>query len=114
MLAGLVLDRRHALALLRAGDDRDRLAGGGLGLGVGGLDRLDVVAVDRDRLPAEGLDAAHVAVEVPAEHRLARLAEAVDVDDRGQVVEPSQPACWKASHIEPSAISESPHSTHTR
>ena len=27
---------------------------------------------------------------------------------------PSQPACWKASHIEPSAISESPHSTHTR
>ena len=26
----------------------------------------------------------------------------------------SQPACWKASHIEPSAISESPHSTHTR
>ena len=27
---------------------------------------------------------------------------------------PSQPACWKASHIEPSAISESPHSTHVR
>src|SRR5919206_253357 len=27
---------------------------------------------------------------------------------------PSQPACWNASHIEPSAISESPHSTHTR
>ena len=28
-----------------------------------------------------------VAVEVPADHRLARLPEAVDVDDRGQVVE---------------------------
>ena len=27
---------------------------------------------------------------------------------------PSQPACWKASHIEPSAISESPHRHHTR
>ena len=27
---------------------------------------------------------------------------------------PSQPACWNASHIEPSAISESPHSTQTR
>src|SRR3954464_5276653 len=27
---------------------------------------------------------------------------------------PSQPACWKASHIEPSAISESPHRTQTR
>src|SRR3954463_6252911 len=27
---------------------------------------------------------------------------------------PSQPACWKASHIEPSAISESPHRHQTR
>ena len=27
---------------------------------------------------------------------------------------PSQPACWNASHIEPSAISESPHRHHTR
>ena len=87
VLAGLVLDRLDALALLGLGDDRDRLADGVLGLGVGGLDRLDVVAVDRDRLPAERLDAADVAVEVPAEHRLARLAEAVDVDDRGDVVE---------------------------
>ena len=88
MLAVLVLDRLHALALLGPRDDRDRLAGRGLGLGVGGLDRVHVVAVDRDRLPAERLDPAHVAVEVPAEHRLARLAEPVDVDDRGQVVEP--------------------------
>ena len=89
VLAGLVLDRLDALALLGLGDDRGRLARGGLGLGVGGLDRVDVVAVDRDRLPAEGLDPAHVAVEVPAEHRLARLAEPVDVDDRRQVVEAS-------------------------
>ena len=58
-----------------------------LRLGVGALDRLDVVAVDRDRVPAEGLQAAHVGVEVPAQHRLARLAEAVDVEDRDQVVE---------------------------
>ena len=45
------------------------------------------MAVDRDRVPAERLGAPHVAVEVPADHRLARLAEPVDVDDRRQVVE---------------------------
>ena len=87
VLARLVLDRLHALALLGARDDRRRPAGGVLGLGVGGLDLVHVVAVDRDRLPAERLDPAHVAVDVPAEHRLARLPEPVDVDDRGQVVE---------------------------
>ena len=38
VLAGQVLDRLDALALLRAGDDRGRLALGLLGLGVGGLD----------------------------------------------------------------------------
>jgi hypothetical protein len=87
VFAGLVLDRLDALALHRAGDDGRRLPGRGLGLGVGSLDRVDVVAVDRDRLPAEGLDPADVAVEVPAEHRLARLPEPVDVDDRREVVQ---------------------------
>ena len=87
VLAGQVLDRLDALALLRAGDDRGRAALGGLGFGVGGLDRVDVVAVDRDRVPPEGGQALDVAVGVPAQHRLARLPEPVDVDDRDQVVE---------------------------
>ena len=87
VLAGQVLDRLDALALLGAGDDRRRLALGGLGLGVGGLDLVDVVAVDLDRVPAEGADALGVAGQVPAEHRLAGLAQAVDVDDRDDVVQ---------------------------
>ncbi len=57
------------------------------GLAVGGVDRLDVVAVDLDRMPAERLEPARVRGEVPAVHRLAALAEPVDVDDRGEVVE---------------------------
>ena len=87
MLAGLVLDGLDAAALQRARDDRGRPLADRLRLRVGALDLLDVVAVDRDRVPAEGAQAAHVGVEVPAEHGLARLAEAVDVEDRGQVVE---------------------------
>ena len=87
VLAGQILDRLDALALLRAGDDHRRLAGRLARLGVGGVDRGVVVAVDRDRVPAERLGPLDVAVEVPADHRLARLPEAVDVDDRGQVVE---------------------------
>ena len=87
VLAGQVLDRLDALALLRAGDDHRRLAGRLARLGVGGVDRVVVVAVDRDRVPAERLGPLDVAVEVPADHRLAGLAEPVDVDDRRQVVE---------------------------
>ena len=64
-----------------------RLAGRALGLLVGGVDLLDVVAVDLDRVPAEGAEAVGVGGEVPAVHRLAALAEPVDVDDRRQVVE---------------------------
>ncbi|HEY7599857.1 MAG TPA: thiamine pyrophosphate-dependent enzyme, partial [Candidatus Limnocylindrales bacterium] len=88
VLAGLVLDRLHAAALQRARDDRGRPLADRLRLRVGALDLLDVVAVDGDRVPAERREPLDVGVEDPAEHRLARLAEAVDVDDRGQVVEP--------------------------
>src|SRR3954453_13893095 len=87
VLAGLVLDRLDALALLGLGDDHGRAALGLAGLRVGRVDRVVVVAVDRDRVPAERLGAANVAVEVPADHGLASLAEPVDVDDRGEVVE---------------------------
>ena len=43
--------------------------------------------VDLERVPAERLGARDVPVEIPADHRLAALAEAVHVDDRGEVVE---------------------------
>jgi hypothetical protein len=87
--AFFVLDSLHALALHCLGDDHRRAPLGGGRLGVGAVDRLDVVSVDRDRVPAERLRTRDVRVEVPAVHRLAALAEPVDVDDRGQVVEPA-------------------------
>ena len=85
--AVLVLDRLHALALDRLGHDHGRRARRLEGLGVRGVDRLHVVAVDLDRMPAEGLRPLRVRVEIPAVHRLAALAEPVHVDDRDQVVE---------------------------
>ena len=85
--AGLVLDRLDALALDRPGDHDRRLAGRARGLRVRAVHRLDVVPVDLDRLPAERVRAVAVDVEVPADHRLPALAQAVDVEDRGQVVE---------------------------
>ena len=87
VLAGEILDRLYAAALQCARHDRGRAALGRLRLGVGGLDRVDVVSVDHDRVPAERADPLGVALGVPAQHRLARLAEPVDVDDRDQVVE---------------------------
>src|SRR5438034_950819 len=84
--AVLVLDLLHALALDRARDDRGRPADADR-LVVRTVDRLDVVSVDLDRVPAEGPRAIRVRVEIPAVHRLAALPEPVDVDDRDQVVE---------------------------
>ena len=85
--ARLVLDRLDPLALDRARDDDRRFAGRRGRIAVGGVDLLDVVAVDLDRVPAEGTSALQIPLEVPAVHRLAALAEAVDVEDRGQVVQ---------------------------
>ena len=87
MLAELVGHGLHAMALLGACDHDGRLSGGLDGAGVGPVDRGDVVPVDLDRLPAEGLGSTAVGGRVPLVHRRARLAEPVDVDDRGQVVE---------------------------
>ena len=87
MEAVLVLDLGIALALDRLRDDDDGLAGDVRRLGVRAVDRLDVVAVDLDRVAAEGARAVGVRVEIPAVHRLAALAEPVDVDDRDEVVE---------------------------
>ena len=82
-----VLDRRDALALDRARDEHRRLAGRRDRFRVRAVDLLDRVPVHRDRVPAECLRALDVRVQIPADHRLAALAEAVHVEDRGQVVE---------------------------
>src|SRR5215213_6938908 len=68
-------------------DDHGRSAGLLEGLRVGPVDLLGVVAVDLDRVPAEGLGAGDVVVAVPAVHRLPGLAEAVHVKDGYEVVE---------------------------
>ena len=83
----LVLDGCHALALDRASDDDGRRSRRRERLGECAVDLLDVVAVDRDCVPAERAGTRDVDVEIPADHRLAPLSQAVDVEDRGQVVE---------------------------
>ena len=85
--AGQVGDSLHAVTLLGAGDDHGRAAGRVDGAGERPIDGRDIVSVDLDRLPAEGLRPATVGVEIPLVHRRARLAQTVDVDDRGEVVE---------------------------
>jgi hypothetical protein len=82
-----VLDRLDAAALERPRHDRGRNASGELGLPEGRVDRLDVVSVDRYGPPAECARPLDVAVEIPAVHRLARLTEPIDVDDRHEVAE---------------------------
>ena len=82
----LVLDRLDALALDRAGDDGHRPVGRDR-LPVCLVDLVDVVAVDLDRVPAEGASAVCVGIEVPAVHGLAALPKPVDVQDRDDIVE---------------------------
>ncbi len=82
-----ILHRLHALALDRARDDRHRLAVAGQRLLVGPVDLRDVVTVDLERPPPKRLRPPRVRGGVPAEHRFPALAEAVDVDDRDQVVQ---------------------------
>ena len=84
----LILHRRDALPLHRARDENRGLARRRDGLTERRVDRVEVVAVERDRVPPESLRAGDVRVEIPADHRLAALAEPVDVDDRREVVEP--------------------------
>ena len=91
MPAVLVLDGLHALALDRPRHDDGRAAGNLCRLPERAIDLLDVVAVDFDRVPAESACPFDVHAGVPSDHRLASLSQAVDVDDRGQVVEPVVP-----------------------
>ncbi len=87
VVAVLVLHRRDALPLHRARDENRGLSRRRDGPTERGVDRVEVVAVERDRIPPERLGARDVRVEVPSDHRLATLAEPVDVDDRREVVE---------------------------
>ena len=87
MPAVLVLDGRYALALQRRGEDSRRPAGQRRGVRVRLVDRLDVVAVDLDRVPPERTRALGEDARVPPDHRLSALPEPVHVDDRREVVE---------------------------
>ncbi len=87
MPAVLVLDERDALALDRMRHDHRRTVGVAQRLLEGMVDLFQVVTVDLDRIPAERPGARRVGFDIPAQHRLAALAEPIDVDDRGQVVQ---------------------------
>ena len=83
----LVLDRLHALALDRLGDDHGRrpvvASASRVGRSIASTSwpSISIACQPNASRPLR------VRVEIPAVHRLAALAEPVDVDDRGQVVE---------------------------
>jgi hypothetical protein len=82
-----VLNGRDPLALDRPGHERHGLLGRGPRLGIGLVDQPQVVAVDVDRVPAEGADPGRERARVAAGHGGAALPLAVGVDDRDQVAE---------------------------
>lgn len=82
-----VLDIGDALALEGAGEDDGGLPGGGAGLPVGTVHGVHIVSVDLDGVPAEGLEAAGVGVQVVAVPGRAALAQPVHVHDGRQVVQ---------------------------
>jgi len=82
------LDQGHALALDGAGENHGRAPGGRGGFLERTQDCPDVVTVDDDGMPAEGLPPVPVRRHVVAPLRRAALAESVHVGDGAQVVEP--------------------------
>ena len=82
-----VFQERDPASLLGLSDDQGRRPGLIQRLCISLVDLFGVVAVDLDRVPAEGLGAGDVVVAVPAVHRLAGLAEAVHVQNGYEVVE---------------------------
>ena len=85
MPAILVLDLGEALALDGASQDHGRAIGRGSRALQRHVDLLDVVAVDHHGLYAERLGPAPVGIEVPTELSFPALAEAIDIDNRGEV-----------------------------
>ena len=83
----LVLHEGDALALEGAGHDPERPPRAGARLGEGRAQRLDIVAVHGDRVPAERHEAGLVVAGLVLVHRGSALAQAVHVHDRAEVVE---------------------------
>ena len=78
----LVREERHAVPLLGPRHDQRGTVVGGR-IAVRAIDRVDVVSVDLDRVPAERQRAVAEHVGVPAVHRRTALPETVHVEDRG-------------------------------
>lgn len=82
-----VLDVVDALALEGAGEDDGGLPDGGPGLPVRTVHGVHVMSVDLDGVPAEGLEAVRVGVEMVPVPGRAALAQPVHVHDGGQIVQ---------------------------
>ena len=85
--AVLAFDRRDAFALDRPGKNHRRVVLGGARGGKRVEQRLDVMAVDDHRVPAEGVPPRGNFVHPVFELGVAALAERVHVDDAAEVVE---------------------------
>ncbi len=85
--AVLALDRGHALAFERPGQNHGRVVLGGLRGGKRVQQRLDVVAVHDERVPAERVPARGDLVHPMVELRVLALTEPVHVDYAAEVVE---------------------------
>jgi hypothetical protein len=86
----VALDASQALSFYgaRQNDGRTIARIGGAPIG---LDELaDVVTIDGDRLPPEGLPAALERVQVMSVHGFLALSESIDVDGRAEIVEPAE------------------------
>src|SRR5437762_2472105 len=59
----------------------------GLGLAIRSIDRLEIMAIDLDRVPSKCASAGSIGIAVPAQLGLASLAEAIHVQDGSEVVE---------------------------
>jgi len=84
--AGLVLEEGDAFALHRASDDCRR-ARGRARARERVVDLREIVTIDDDRVPAERLRARRVCVGIPLELGRPALTKAIDVEDRGDVLE---------------------------
>src|SRR5208337_2356627 len=105
----------EAAALARAGQDHGRLFATSVArLRDGLVDRGDVVTIDGEYPSPERLRPAAVSIQVPGKLGGAALAEAVDVDDGDEVGQLVVRGLVEGLHIDPSAISLSPHRTQTR
>src|SRR5919109_2991246 len=84
----LVLDLAEAFAFDGTGDDHGGLTSSLPGLFQCLVDLLQVMAVDDDSAATEGLHPIAIHVGLPLILRWTTLAEAVDIEDRGEVGQP--------------------------